>query len=711
MNFWKCSENWEVRMMTRSELFAKLREKNRGQYRMLAFCIFLSVLLIGAFALMYFGPTVQDFLPEGGDTRKMAGLLMGATAVGCAIFTLYASMLFFRYKSREYGIFLALGEKKRNLDRMLFRELFSLAASASLAGIAAAVPASWLIWKLFELFLVSTDDMAYRLGMPGFAIGAAFAFALVLLLGIAGSRFVRRTDIMKILRTSHQPEMVKKIPAWTLPAGAVMVTLGILLALGIPQMSVYLLGKSAPPATNLFYIPAVAGIYLILLNIVGSGRKKDKKRFYKNMVSVSLMRFSARSTTRNMCVIVLLLFACLFAFSFGLTYFDSGSLGTMEDTRGFAMHYPSGENRLTEKEIFDTAEQYGVKIRDYAEDCAADLVISYNTTDYTEDGEYVAVDVDNAKTALFLSETAFQKLTGRKAEVEPGTYRTVTTPGYKENIWEHVDSLYCAANPDTGREKELVFAGTVEDGNLPLMSEPYTYVIDSGDYEELTEGLSRIWTEQLTMFDVDDLEGSYPFAKALYAMYVERASEETFVMALYDRWEEERAREAGQEYGYSGRLDVDPDDTGLFDEWKYVPDFKIVYSQDILQSISVYVMLCLYIFIITLAAAAVMTYVRGISVAADNREVFLSLRKLGADVSYQRWVLKSQLAKIFIYPGVLGCMVGMLFVLVQNWTNDRRYTASEIKNLCILGGVCILVLVFFYVIYRNVKKKAEEIVL
>ena len=137
---------------------------------MLAFCIFLSVLLIGAFALMYFGPTVQDFLPEGGDTRKMAGLLMGATAVGCAIFTLYASMLFFRYKSREYGIFLALGEKKRNLDRMLFRELFSLAASASLAGIAAAVPASWLIWKLFELFLVSTDEMAYRLGMPGFAI-------------------------------------------------------------------------------------------------------------------------------------------------------------------------------------------------------------------------------------------------------------------------------------------------------------------------------------------------------------------------------------------------------------------------------------------------------------------------------------------------------------------------------------------------------------
>ena len=101
--------------MTRNKIFAKLRRKNKGQYGILAFCIFLSVLLLTAFALMYFGPTVQEFLPEGGDTRKLAILLLGATAVGCAIFTLYASILFFRYKSREYGIFLALGEQKKTL--------------------------------------------------------------------------------------------------------------------------------------------------------------------------------------------------------------------------------------------------------------------------------------------------------------------------------------------------------------------------------------------------------------------------------------------------------------------------------------------------------------------------------------------------------------------------------------------------------------------
>ena len=129
--------------MTRNKIFAKLRRKNKGQYGILAFCI----------------PTVQEFLPEGGDTRKLAILLLGATAVGCAIFTLYASILFFRYKSREYGIFLALGEQKKTLGTMLFKELALLAGAAAALGLLGAIPLSWLIWKLFESFLVSTEEM------------------------------------------------------------------------------------------------------------------------------------------------------------------------------------------------------------------------------------------------------------------------------------------------------------------------------------------------------------------------------------------------------------------------------------------------------------------------------------------------------------------------------------------------------------------------
>ena len=63
--------------MTMNKVYQKLRKNSKGQYALLSFCIFLSVVLITSFALMYFGPTVQEFLPQGGDTRKIASLLFG----------------------------------------------------------------------------------------------------------------------------------------------------------------------------------------------------------------------------------------------------------------------------------------------------------------------------------------------------------------------------------------------------------------------------------------------------------------------------------------------------------------------------------------------------------------------------------------------------------------------------------------------------------
>ncbi|MDE6212764.1 MAG: ABC transporter permease [Lachnospiraceae bacterium] len=123
--------------MKLNQIFRKLHKQNKGQNRILGFCIFLSVLLITSFSLMYYGPTVQNFLAEGGDTRKIANLLLGVTAVGCLIFTMYASGLFFRYKSREYGIFLALGESKKALKKVLFGELASITAVAAVLGLLA----------------------------------------------------------------------------------------------------------------------------------------------------------------------------------------------------------------------------------------------------------------------------------------------------------------------------------------------------------------------------------------------------------------------------------------------------------------------------------------------------------------------------------------------------------------------------------------------
>ena len=270
--------------MTISKIYTKLRKGSRGQYLLLAFCTFLSVLLISSFALMYFGPTVQNFLPEGGDTRKMASLLLLTTACGCFLFTVYASSLFFRNKSREYGILMALGMQKKTLRALLFKELSLITVSASFLGLLCAAPVSYLIWKLFELFIISNAQMTYRFGVSGFLPGILFTLALAVMLGIAAGRFIRRSDLMDILRTRQKTEMIKEIKSWTFPAGLFLIAAGILLGAGVPQIAAKVFRVNLPGLlTNGFYILTLIGIYLVLLNIVAQSKaKKKKEKYYKN---------------------------------------------------------------------------------------------------------------------------------------------------------------------------------------------------------------------------------------------------------------------------------------------------------------------------------------------------------------------------------------------------------------------------------------------
>ena len=101
-------------MKTFTQVYASLRRRSRGQYALLGGCSFFSVLLITAYACMMRSPTILTVLPEGGDSRKQIMMIFVLAVIGCAVFTTYAAGLFFRQKSRETGIFLALGASRKD---------------------------------------------------------------------------------------------------------------------------------------------------------------------------------------------------------------------------------------------------------------------------------------------------------------------------------------------------------------------------------------------------------------------------------------------------------------------------------------------------------------------------------------------------------------------------------------------------------------------
>ena len=620
--------------MTMNKVYQKLRKNSKGQYALLSFCIFLSVVLITSFALMYFGPTVQEFLPQGGDTRKIASLLFGVTAVGCFIFTVYASQLFFRFKAREYGILMALGLEKKTLRSLLMKELCILAGVSSLVGLICSIPVSFGIWKIFETFIISGEQMQYRFGMTGMLAGILMTILLMFALSIVGWRFVKKSDVMEILRTQQKTEMVKEVKGWIFPAGIILAVAGIVLGAVVPSFTARILDVSMPAVWNGIYVLALIGIYMILLSAVAQSHlKRNKKKYYKNLVSVSLMRFTAKATTRNMCVVVLLLFVCCGSAFYGMQYTLNDFVMDSKTDRTFSMHYPVLEKQIGAREIQDTAEKYKMEVQNYVEADAANLVISYECRDFNEQGtKYLNIYKEEAKASLFLLETAFEQI-----------YQTELS-----------------------------------------MSDLFAYIMNDADYQDLSQGLQNQYREHLILKVPMNLPKIY-----------------------WDSiWKEQQNCQIGSwDCGISGRK-----------SWRRMQRRhmgmirSLICHPKIRQLYRIGSMLCMYICIIALAAIGVLTYVRSISVATDNKGIFESLTKLGADHAYQRMVLKKQLAKIFFYPGIVGCGAGFLFSFMMDYTNDGGITAIEIKAL---GILLLLIAIFCFVlfsVYRVSLKKAEKIV-
>lgn len=695
-------------MMTMNKIMAKLQKNNKGQYTLLGICIFLSVLLVSAFAFLYFSPTVQELLPRGGDTRKLSWLLFFVTAAGCTIFTVYGADLFFRNKSREFGVFLALGAQKKKLEAQLFREVSLLLLKFVILGILAAIPVSWLIWIAFSRLLIGADGLQYRFTPLGAAAGLLFTLLLILCIGSAGIRFVKRTNIIDILNDRRKTEMVKEIKPWTGKLGLFLIVVGLILAVAVPAVFARLFLRLLPSIWNLTWLVTLTGLYLFLLSAVAhSGKGRNREKYYKNIISTNLMRFTARQTTKNMCVITLLIFVILISAFWGIMYYNSAFTGSDNAPVDYSMHYPAAEPQLTRSDVESLADAHGVDITFYEEAKALELIIRYVSRDMDDNGKYF--DYESEKLASFVSASDFTRISGIPVSLAPGEYRTVVRDNYQRTIWIGPDCLLEITNPVTGAAISPAFQGTVAFENMTLMSEPFAFILSDEDYREFCTGLGDADMDNMVFFNVSDVYSTYTFAGALQDALVKHATSLSDHYGNYDAHEEKLAFSAGKNYSYSGSIGLLENTGEPVNDWKYAPFFKVLEKRDAMQLVAIYVLLSVYIAILSLTACSVMSYVRSVTIAIDNKNMFGDLQKLGAGSVYVRRILRAQLKRLYFFPAAAGCSIGLLFSLLLTYFNDMRLDVFERRMLCVLLLMMAAITVVMYIMYRISLKKAEEI--
>ena len=317
----------------------------------------------------------------------------------------------------------------------------------------------------------------------------------------------------------------------------------------MPSFFVTVLHWYAPAVVDgVFYLPALAGLYMILLHTVVNGWR-GRRRTYKDIISVSQMRFQGRQTVRNMLVMTLLIAGAYFASFYAPMLNTSSTYSFSTRPVDFEYHWRNDQNWPERGEVESLASKHGVDITSWTQVDAATLgcdgTVSIEQsagalgTTYTK--EYREIQGG----ATYFSESAWNALTGQAVDLAPGTCANVLDDEGGSDYLSGGD-VTLVTNMVTGASLSVTPAEP-----LCFTMLLGCYVLDDADYEILTAGLTDLWRETWVFFNVADSEASYPFADALFNEIVDRSGDDVLqMMDAYDLVSAALAEEAGEVYDY-----------------------------------------------------------------------------------------------------------------------------------------------------------------
>lgn len=693
--------------LSMSDLLKKLRKYNQRNYLQFVFCMTFSVLLITSYAVMLYSTIVQQTLPIGGDSRKQVMMIFAIAIIGCLIFIMYAASLFLKYKSRETGVFLALGAKKKYLSQKLTIEMLQLMIGCIVVGVVLGIGLAFLIWQIFQMVLFNLGDMSLGLSFTGVAIGLAFGLVSMVPVLVQLYQFVQRTDMMEILYHEHKNEPLRPVTTKYGISGFVLLIFGLVLGFVVPTITASM-GTQMPGFWSATYLLSLVGLYRIMTYaIMKSKRGRNPQKYYNDLIGSNMMKFQGRQTVRNMSIIALLLTASLFACFYPPQLYSALNIYGNSPV-DYELHYNLSEDEVNQQDIYRLAEKHDVQIKDYQEMIFSELLASGVERDWSDDGKLIEDYMEDHRLSDFIDASTFNQQTNHKLKVPQGQYYRVKGQDEAEGMWEKDNDLDQVTNPVTQKKLSLKFKGVVR--YQPLVSQgSRRYVLNDQDYQSIKQELSEENQTKQILFNVADLKASYPFAQALYQEFLEKASSKMAVQNSYDAYQSAKAKANHQKYSYDRVLTLSAENPDLMDNWKYYPVMKILVEKTFFKNLAVYFLVFIFVAIICLAAVGVISYTRSITIGLSNQRLFEDLKRLGANNHYIRKCVISQLNKLFVLPTIVAVMLIYCFTLLMFNTNDGQFTNTELSALMMDSVLLLVVVAYQAIIYTISFRKIKGI--
>ena len=413
------------------------------------------------------------------------------------------------------------------------------------------------------------------------------------------------------------------------------------------------------------------------------------------------MKFQGKQTVNNLLVgTVLIAGAC---FASGYIFSIMGPQLTANAPKPYAYLFPyrADQNMPDKEKVTEIADEHDVSLKDWTEADYAFLAIDGEAQYVMPDGHLKTVYEELSTLETCMSESTFNRITGQKANVLPGTFMVISDT--EEVATYHLRTYgSLITNPVTKETIPTEFAGFL---HYDLLFKKNGYmVLDDSDYEKISRGLTEEYRGKLSLFNVNG-EDNYDFAYDLFHTIVGATDDSCYMPFYVDIYTKTNHEKAGISYDdFSAEIarfqKSNPDSTTFRTEWAYMPVFHILDSHDFLMTYSVYIMMFLFIFIVCLIAACIILHTRCQTIALNNRYLFEDLKRLGASPEFLTREVKKQCTSVFLMPSVVGITaMGSVFFMIL-FVNDNRISHSEVTSILLSIASFAVLGLFLYGVYR-----------
>ena len=262
-----------------------------------------------------------------------------------------------------------------------------------------SVPLAYFCWSFLNLFL-ETQETAFSIGWQGLCIAFIFSVLNWLILRAVNCSYIKKLDILKILKTSDENEKAADGNLPKLILGALLVPGGIAAFFTLQNIGGLL-------NTLLAYVSLatpVLGVYILIIQCSSIGdilKKYNIRAYYRNIVFYNLLKQKIRQYTRSIFAATLLITFTTFGIGFIAAGFIDGYNTALNEPYDYTIH-TTYEHPMTEQRICEIAEESNTSITETAR--IDSLLVGVQNTYKTGETDW--------SSRIVVSESSFNSLSG-----------------------------------------------------------------------------------------------------------------------------------------------------------------------------------------------------------------------------------------------------------------------------------------------------------